>query len=92
MTENNLAMVGQPFTKKCSVRSDGNRVQEIVYHDKCRSKVIYQVGQQNRQNEHGAEQSINEIFQVLPCVGDDLVDDILPDLMEGGQTGMTHSE
>src|SRR5699024_924744 len=55
VTENNLAMVGRPFTKKCSVRSDGNRVQEIVYHDKCKSKVIYQVSQQNRQKEHGAE-------------------------------------
>ena len=82
VTENNLAMVGRPFTKKCSVTSDGNRVREIVYHDKGKSKVVYQA------KSGRSQRGTNQIFQVLPCSGDDLIDDILPDLMDDGQTGM----
>ena len=33
VTENDITLLGMPFTKRCSVRSDGKKVQEIVLHD-----------------------------------------------------------
>src|SRR5699024_2089837 len=64
---------------------DGKKVQEIVLHDTNGPKTIYKV---QRCKSPRTEHPINQIFQVLPCGGDDLVDDILPDLMDDGQTGM----
>ena len=85
VTENDITLLGRPFTKRCSVRSDGKKVQEIVLHDENGPKTIYKA---QRCKSPRTEHPINQIFQVLPCGGDDLVDDILPDLMDDGQTGM----
>ena len=38
VTEGDLAIIGRPFTKKCSVVSNGEFVQSITYNDKGKSK------------------------------------------------------
>ncbi|KAH9403288.1 hypothetical protein TYRP_015171 [Tyrophagus putrescentiae] len=37
-----LALLGRPFTKKCSVFSDGEKVVKMVYHHKGVDTVVYQ--------------------------------------------------
>src|SRR5699024_7382953 len=76
VNDKNLSILGRQFTKKCSVETDGQNTKEIVYHDKGTKTVVY------KDTDAKSHRKTNKIFQILPCGGDDLVDDILSDLKD----------
>src|SRR5699024_1479429 len=85
VNDKNLSILGRQFTKKCSVTTDGQNTKEIAYHDKGTKTVVY------KDSEVKARRKTNKIFQILPCGGDDLVDDILTDLVDDDdQIGRAH--
>ena len=76
VNDKNLSILGRQFTKKCSVTTDGQNTKEIAYHDKGTKTVVY------KDTDAKSHRKTNKIFQILPCGGDDLVDDILSDLKD----------
>src|SRR5699024_11532375 len=76
VNDKDLSILGRQFTKKCSVKTDGHNTKEIAYHDKGTKTVVY------KDTDAKSHRKTNKILQILPCGGDDLVDDILSDLKD----------
>src|SRR5699024_4663943 len=76
VNDKNLSILGRQFTKKCSVTTYGQNTKEIAYHDKGTKTVAH------KGSELKARRKTNKSVQILPCGGDDLVDDILTDLVD----------
>lgn len=67
-----LALLGRPFTRKCSVFSDGEKVVKMVYHHKGVDTIVYQCKPAAKPQAEG--QHTDDIYAVLPCA---LEDDLL---------------
>lgn len=75
VTDLNLTILGLPFTGKCNTFTNGYRTVKIVYHDKGKQVVVYH--EPDKEAKNILEQ--HEIYLVLPCAGNELIDDILSD-------------
>lgn len=60
----NLALLGRPFTKRCSMRSNGEKVVQVVYHLRGKDVVIFE-------SKPSETKRTEAIFAVLPCATED---------------------